>query len=299
MNLRNKKILITGGSGFIGSNLIKKLECLGAQVTVFDKSNGYDIQNEHQLISMVKKKFDAIYHLAAFSGPTQSNLEKIKSFEINTLSTINLCQLIAKQSSGTKLIISSSRLEYGIPQYLPVDEKHPTKPTSVYGLSKLTATQFAQMCYLKYNLDVCVFRTSNVYGPHNKQKFSGYNIINHFIDLALQNQTLKIYGNGNQRRDYIYVEDLVDVFISALVPKSSGQIYNLGYGRGIEFKEMVKLIIKKTGKGRIAYEKWPDNFESVETGSYISDIGKVKKELGFKPLVNFKTGIDKTLEQSL
>lgn len=299
MNFKGKKILVTGGSGFIGTNLQRKLKEHKAYFEVFDKANGQDIENEKQVASFVKKRFDVIFHLAGTSGSVESNLSPQKSLKINTFATVNLCEQIAKYSPKTKLIISSSRLEYGNPQYLPVDEKHPTIPTSAYGLSKLLATQMALIYNKNSGLDVVIFRTSNVYGPHKTNQFPGYNVINYFIDLVLKNKTLTVYGDGKQKRDYIYVDDLVEAFIlAATCTRSSGQIYNLGFGSGIEFRQMVKLIVKVAKRGKIKFSKWPEDFEEVETGSYISDIAKIKKDLGFTPKTSFEEGIAKTLKIS-
>lgn len=296
MNLKGEKILVTGGSGFIGTNLQRKLKEYNARFEVFDKTNGQNIENEKQVASFVKKKFHIIFHLAGTSGSTASNADPQKSFRVNTFATVNLCEQIAKYSPKTKLVISSSRLEYGKPQYLPVDEKHPTIPTSVYGLSKLTATQMALIYNRNFGLDVVIFRASNVYGPHKISQFSGYNVTNYFIDLALKDKTLTVYGDGKQIRDYIYVDDMVDAFIlAALSPKSNGQVYNLGFGEGIEFRKMAQLIIKIAKRGKIKFLKWPKDFKEVETGSYISDISKIKTELGFKPRIDFAQGIKNTL----
>ena len=295
MNFKGKRILVTGGSGFIGINLIKKLKELGAQIENFDLLQGFDIQNEKQLESTAKKKFEIIYHLAGFSGSSQSNLSGSKCFKINTLATANLLEFLAKYSPLTKLIISSSRLEYGKPVYLPVNEDHPTNPTSFYGLSRLLATQMALNYHRSNKLDVVILRTSNVYGPHTASKFGGYNIINHFIDLAKEDKTLTIYGQGEQQRDYLYIDDLIEAFLLTLTPRSSGQIYNLGYGTGIKFKDMAKLIIKIVGRGNLKFVKWPKNYQEVETGSYITDITKIKKELDFVPKVDFEEGILKTI----
>lgn len=293
------RVLITGGSGFIGSNSITRLQKLGAYIENFDLSQNKNIQDEKQLAQAVKRKFDVIYHLAGFSGSSESNKNIEKSFKVNTFATVNLCKLLAKYSPKTKLVISSSRLEYGVPQYLPVDENHPTIPTSAYGLSKLAAAQMALIYHQQDNLDVTVFRTSNVYGPHQSARFGGYNVINHFIDLAQENKEIRIFGDGNQLRDYLYIDDLVDAFILALSPRSSGKIYNLGFGQGIKFKEMVQLIVEKVERGKIRFAPWPETFQQVETGSYISDISKIKKELGFSPKIDFKEGIIKTLRSNL
>src|SRR3989344_5793064 len=290
------RVLITGGTGFIGTHLEKRLQDLQAKVEIFDLSNGDDICDFQKVKATARKKFDVIYHLAGFSGSKESNENIEECFKINTIATVNLMKSLAKFSSSSKLVISSSRLEYGRPQYLPVDEKHPTLPISAYGLSKLIATQMALIHHKLNGLKITVFRTSNVYGPHLLSKFSGYNIINHFIDIAKNNGTLTIYGDGEQLRDYIFVDDLVEAFILAGGKNASGEIYNLGFGKGIKLKDMAKMIIKAVGIGRIVYKQWPKDYKEVETGSYISDISKIKRELGFKPKIDFETGDRKTLK---
>ncbi len=153
---------------------------------------------------------------------------------------------------------------------------------------------FVAIYQKKNNLDITIFRTSNVYGPHSNAFFKGYNVVNHFIDLANKNQVLTIFGDGEQERDYLYIDDLIDAFLLAISPKATGQIYNLGFGNGIRFKEMVKLIIKMVGKGSLKLVKWAKEFESIETGSYVTDINKIKKELGFTPKIDFVEGIKRT-----
>lgn len=298
MSLKNKKILVTGGNGFIGSNLVSKLQLLGGMVDIYDLSNGNDILDYINLQSFIKKKYHIIYHLSGFSGSAKSSFEKSKSFNINSFATAKLCELITIYSPDTKLIISGSRLEYGVPLYLPVDEEHPTLPNSIYGLTRLIASQIVMSFNKKSKLNATIIRTSNVYGPHPRTKFQGYNVINNFIDLALQNKDLTIYGEGKQIRDYIYIDDLVEAFILSSKQKANGQIYNLGYGKGISFNEMIKLICKITGKGKLNYRQWPKESKEVETGDYISDISKIKKDLGFTPKTNFREGIEKTLKAS-
>ena len=298
MNLKNKKILITGGAGFIGSYLNKKLIEHGSITDIFDVSYGNDICDEKQLKKYVKKKFNVIYHLAGFSGSSESNLDQLNCIKTNTLASILLCELVIKYSPETKLIFSSSRLEYGVPQYLPVDEKHPTIPTSAYGLSKLATTQMALIYHKNNYLKVTIFRTSNVYGPHPKHGFAGYNVINHFIDIAKRNESLTIFGNGEQLRDYIFIDDMVESFILAAGSNTVGEVYNIGFGQGIKFKDMAKLIIKKVGKGKLKFVKWPEKYISVETGSYVTNINKYTKATGFKPEIGFEEGIKRTIKGS-
>lgn len=296
MNLKRKKILVTGGKGFIGTNLVEKLSKKGALVTTFDLSDGFDIQNESQLKDFIKRKFDVIYHLAGLSGTKTSNESKLEFIKSNTLASITLFNLVIKYSPKTKLIVSSSRLEYGNPRYLPVNENHPVLPTTVYGLSKLATTQLAIIYNQKNDLDVAIFRTSNTYGPHPNSEYSGYNVINYFVNLAHANKILNIYGEGEQERDYIFIDDLIDAFLLAIKDRAKGKIYNLGFGKGIKIRDMAKIILEKVGKGKLKFVKWPDDLKLIETGSYISDLAKIKKELGFSPKVSFEEGIERTIK---
>lgn len=298
MSFRGIKIIVTGGSGFIGSNLIKSLKKKNAEVFNFDKSTGYDITNAKQIENTVRNKFDIIYHLAAFSGGQNSNQNSLECFEINTIATIKMFESILQFSPQTKIILSSSRLEYGNPVYLPVDEKHPTHPTSVYGLSKLASTLTALILNKTNKLRVTIFRTSNVYGPHQEGNFKGYNLVNYFIDQAKEDKDLVIFGDGNQERDYLHIDDLVSAFELAAINPTEGQIFNLGSGAGIKFKDMARDITKLVGKGSIKFVQWPKDFKQVETGSYISNIEKIKK-IGFSPKISFKRGLEQTIKEQI
>lgn len=298
MNLSDKRILVTGGRGFIGKHLIKRLTGLGAEVESFDIEDGQDITKESLVKKTIRKGYNFIYHLAAFSGNQKSLKNNDLCFRINTLATVSMLNAIVKSSPKTKIIISSSRLEYGSPMYLPVDEKHPTLPTSPYGLSKLLASQMAEVFLKTGNLNYTIFRTSNVYGPHKDSRFLGFNVINYFIDLAKKNDTLKIFGKGDQLRDYLYIDDLIDAFLLATEQKADHQIYNLGYGRKISLIEMARLIVSAVGGGRVSRIEWPNDWKSLETGSYVTNIHKIERELGFKPKTSFLDGIKKTINSS-
>jgi len=299
MNLTGKRILITGSEGFIGAALQERLQKLGYKVSGYDIAKGDDIADAEKLEKIVRKKFDVIYHLAGFSGSNKSNSDVQKCFGLNSIATANLIKLILEYSPKTKLILSGSRLEYGKPQYLPVDENHPTTPNSAYGISKLASTQLALVFARSHNLKTTIFRTSNVYGPHKKGSFKGYNVINYFIDEAKKGNTLTVFGDGKQTRDYIYIEDLVEAFVKGLQKEADGQIYNLGYGQPIEFVRMIKSIVKTVGKGKVKFIKWPPDFKGVETGSYVSNIGKIKKDLGFVPKTDFARGIKLTVQNGI
>jgi len=296
MKLYAKNILITGSQGFIGTNLQNYLQNLGARVTGFDKELGDDILDITKVETQIKKGFDVIFQLAGYSGSTYSNSDIKSCFDLNSIATAHIIKSILTHSPNTKLILSGSRLEYGKPQHLPVDENHPTNPNSAYGISKLIATELALVFAKSDGLKTTIFRTSNVYGSHKNSNFKGYNVINYFIDLAKKGGTIKIFGDGSQIRDYIYIDDLVDAFCRGIDSKADGQIYNLGYGKPIKFADMARTIVKTVSRGKIKFVKWPHDYKSVETGDYISDITKIKDQLEFSPHVNFAEGILKTVQ---
>lgn len=303
---KNKKVLVIGGTGFIGSNLVAHLGKLGCRLWAFTRSKrGFfdgcyycqgDIAESQEVGKIIKNKFDLIFHCAGFSGQTSSERKPFISFRNNVLGTINLLKSVKKYSNQTKIIFTNSRLEYGRAQYLPVDENHSTKPMSFYGIDKLLSTLYALQYFKIFKIPVVIFRISNVYGPHQNFHFSSYNVINYFIDLASRGQNLIIFGKGEQVRDYLYIDDLIEVLLLAGIKrKAEGQVYNVGWGRSIKFKQMIKIIASKTNV-KIKYISWPSNYRKIETGSYISDIRKIKNHLGWYPKIKPEQGIELCLK---
>jgi len=297
----NKNILIIGGSGFIGTNLAKKLIQLDSKVSLFQRvkiqhdpvfSYYYgDITNNSKLKKIVKQNFDIIFHCAGFSGEINNQNNPEKSIQINYLATRDLLDFIHQYSPTTKTVICSSRLEYGKSTTKNVNENHPTRPIGFYGISKLLSTVYTSHMHQKHNLPVTILRISNVYGSSSPFKFEHYNIINHFINQAKNKKNLIVYGKGNQIRDYLYIDDLINALLLAgISKKANGQIYNVGFGKGIRFKTMVKKIGAQAGV-KVQYKSWPADYASVETGNYVSNIKKIKSHLNWQPKISFDQGI--------
>ena len=236
-SLKHKKILVFGGSGFLGSHLLKRLP--------HASDTGVDITDQSAVFNLIKQGWDIIVNLAGISGTPINSRQIMVSFEVNVIGSLNLLEASRQLPHPPILFFSNSRQEYGRPQYLPVDELHPTHPTNLYGIHKLAVTHLAQLYHQTYDLPTIIFRTSNVYGKSPTNKPVNYNIVN---------QWLNAYG----------------------------QIFNIGSGQGQSLLSMAKTIAKSTG-AKIIKKPWPPDWQSVETGDYISDISKAKRILHWHP----------------
>jgi nucleoside-diphosphate-sugar epimerase len=200
-----------------------------------------------------------------------------------------------KYNPKAVILHSGSRLQFGEIKKNPVDELHPLQPKTPYALNKTAAENMYKYYYNVHNIQGILFRIANPYGPRSQMKHNKYSLINWFIRLAMENKTIKIFGSGNQIRDYIYVEDLADAFILASVSSNCfGETFNVGSGKGTKFKDMVKTILSIVGSGKSESVPWPDNYINVETGDYITNTNKFSKATGWKPSVDFHKGIENT-----
>lgn len=267
-SLKHKKILVFGGSGFLGSHLLKRLP--------HASDTDVDITNQSAVFNLIKQGWDIIINLAGISG-TAINKPQI-GFEVNVIGSLNILEASSKLKHKPVIFFSNSRQEYGKPVYLPVDENHPTNPTNLYGVYKLASTHLAQLYFKTYALPAIVFRTSNVYGLSHAES-SGYNIVNRW----LKSNTITVFGTGRQKRDYLFIDDWIDAVTKALtIPAAYGQIFNIGLGRGHTLLSLAKTISRSTG-AKIITKPWPPEWKAVETGSYVSDITKAEKIIGWQP----------------
>lgn len=281
-SLKHKKVLVFGGSGFLGSHLLKRLPNA--------LNTGVDITNQSVVVNLIKQGWNIIINLAGISGTTESHHDI--SFEVNVIGSLNILEACRQAKIKPLILFSNSRQEYGRPQHLPVDELHPTNPTNLYGVHKLAVTHLAQLYYQTYNLPTIVFRTSNVYGPSPDSQKHDYNIINQW----LKGRFITIFGAGRQKRDYLFIDDWVSAVIAALTtPKAHGQIFNIGYGQGSSLSSMARTIAKFTG-AKIISKPWPQDWQSVETGNYVSNISKAKRILRWQPQTEFIAGVKKIHE---
>lgn len=304
--MKDKRVAVVGSTGFIGKHLVRRLLRSRVQVLSIARRNlelpgithvKADIRKQGTIDKIISTKPDTLILLAGISGQTNTETHEKESSSVNVIAQIAILDAVAKNLPRCHVIFSSSRLEYGKPQYLPVDESHPTSPLSAYGRQKKQVTEYCLKLYKSRGLPVTILRTSNVYGPHPIGTKPTYNIVNYFIDQVLYNETVSIYGKGGQLRDQLYIDDFVAAVMSTLnSPRSLGQVYNVGSGVGIPIIKIANLIIKFAGKGRIKTIPWPTEEKLVETGDYVSDIRKITRDLGWRPRITIEEGIKKTLK---
>ena len=306
------KVLITGGLGFIGSNLATILS-RDNEVVILDNLNPLYGGNEFNLfdanmnnIKIVKgdvrdkellfeliKGCDIVYHFAAQVSYIDSLNMVYEDSDVNSISTLNILESIRKINNNILVFYTSSRLVYGKVDTLVNEECH-TVPTGIYATHKLTSERYLDIYQRNYGIPYIIVRLANPYGIKQQMKHSKYSMVGWFIRQALEGNTIKIFGDGSQKRDYIYIEDIISAILT-LTNNNYNNIYNLGYGSSIMFREMVEKIVNIVGNGKIEYIEWPQNYEKIETGNFEIDNTKLKLT-GWSPLNSFEQGIHKTYD---
>lgn len=311
----NKKILITGGAGFIGSSLAHALVRLGAKVTILDAmlplygGNLFnlegirdkvefisgDIRDKDLMLKIVVGQ-DYIFNLAAQVSYIDSKNEPFLDLDINCFGHMTVLEAVKDVSPNSRVIFSSSRMVYGKIQTTPVGEDHPTEPLSLYGIHKLTGEKYYRYYHDTFGLDTLVVRIPNPYGPRQQMKHNKYSIVGWFLRQSLDGETITVFGDGKQEMDYIYIDDVVLGLLCVAEKGLSGEVYNLGTEERVTLVEMVDTILKEVGTGEKKYVLWPENFEKNKTGSYIAGISKIKRDTGWKARITIKEGIKKMVE---
>ena len=313
--LKDKCVLITGGLGFIGSNLAQRLVQEGARVTIYDaKLAPYgwneaniaeirdkvelihaDVRDRDQLAQAAAGK-DLIYHLAAQVGREISMENPELDTDINCFGTLNLCRICSEFDRPVKVVYAGSRGQIGEPVYLPVDEDHPTLPTDVYGINKLAAEKYLLLYGHVHGFPVVSLRLNNVYGPRCQMQHGYYGILNWFIRQVMTGQPIPVYGDGLQTRDYVYIDDVVDAFVRAgIEPAADQQVYFIGSGTETLFLDMVKSVIDHVGGGRYEHVPFPRQRESIDIRKFVVSTKKFRKATGWQPRFDLSAGVEKTV----
>ncbi len=313
---RGKKILISGGLGFIGSNLAIRLVEYGSNVTIIDslipeyggnfrniepvkdkvKINISDVRDEHSMHHLIQGQ-DIFFNLAGQTSHLDSMKNPFADLEINTRAQLSILEACKKYNPTVKIIFASTRQLYGHPQYLPVDESHPLVPVDVNGINKLSGEMYHLLYNKVYGIQSTVLRLTNTYGPRMRIRDARQTFLGIWIRNLLENKPLTIYGDGSQLRDYNFIDDVVDAFLLVAGSGScNGSVFNLGNDNPVSLKNTAEIMIGQNKTGSYIFTPFPDDLKKIDIGDFYSDYRKIKKSLGWTPNITFSEGIIKTLE---
>jgi UDP-glucose 4-epimerase len=310
-----KKILITGGLGFIGSNLARRLVELEAQVLLVDslipeyggnifnvadiesclKTNIADVRDEYGMRYLVRGQ-DYIFNLAGQTSHTDSMTDPYTDLEINARSQLSILEACRHGNPSAKIIFASTRQLYGKPQYLPVDERHPQEPVDVNGINKMAGEWYHIVYNNVYGLQTVSLRLTNTYGPRMRIKDARQTFVGWWIRQLLEGETLQIFGDGLQVRDFNYVDDVVEAMLLVAVNETAnGQIYNLGSDDPINLLNLAKLMIELNGGGKYKIVPFPPDRKVIDIGDFYGDYRKIRSKLNWRPRVDLREGLARTL----
>lgn len=318
MNTNNdfisKNILITGGLGFIGSNLTRRLVEMGTNVTLVDSLipeyggnrfnisgienqvhiNISDVRDTHSMKYLVQKQ-DYLFNLAGQTSHLDSMQDPYTDLEINCRAQLSILETCRQCNPDIKIIFASTRQIYGKPDYLPVDEKHLLRPTDVNGINKMAGEWYHILYNNVYGIRSCALRLTNTYGPCMRVKDARQTFLGIWIRLLLENKPFEVWG-GEQLRDFTYVDDAVDALLMAATKEeANGRVYNLGGCEVISLQELAELLIKVNGSGEFQVRNFPDDRKRIDIGDYYADDKLILSELGWSPKVDLKEGLTRSL----
>jgi UDP-glucose 4-epimerase len=310
-----KRVLITGGLGFIGSNLARRLVDAGAHVTLVDslipeyggnlfnidgiedrlQVNIADVRDPHSMAYLVQDR-DYLFNLAGQTSHMDSMSDPNTDLEINCRAQLSILEACRNQNPRIKIVFASTRQIYGKPDHLPVDESHPVRPVDVNGINKMAGERYHILYNNVYGIAACSLRLTNTYGPRMRVKDARQTFLGVWIRLVVEEKPFEVWG-GEQLRDFTYVDDAVDaLLLAASSDKANGRVFNLGGGRALSLKELADLIVNINGAGRYTIRSFPPDRKQIDIGDYYSDFASIRQVLGWEPRVSEEEGVTATLE---
>jgi UDP-glucose 4-epimerase len=309
-----RNILITGGLGFIGSNLARRLVDLGANVTLIDslipeyggnlfniagledrvRVNISDVRDEHSMHYLVQG-YDYLFNLAGQTSHMDSMQNPYTDLEINCRAQLSILEACRKYNPEIKIVFASTRQIYGKPDYLPVDEKHLLRPVDVNGINKMAGEWYHILYNNVYDLRACALRLTNTYGPRMRVKDARQTFLGIWIKLLVEGKPFEVW-DGHQLRDFTFVDDAVDAFLlMAANEEANGKVFNLGEEHVISLKELADLLIEVNEGGEYRLRDFPTDRKRIDIGDYYADFNFIRSVLGWEPTVSLREGLARTL----
>ena len=309
------KVLITGGLGFIGSNLARALVAQGARVTLVDSlipqygGNPYNIDDIREAVTVnvcdVRDPFamayllqgkDYLFNLAGQTSHMDSMSDPQTDLAINAAAQLSILEACRKANPDIKIVFASTRQLYGKPDYLPVDEKHPIRPVDVNGINKLAGEWYHLLYNNVYDIRACALRLTNTYGPGMRIKDAKQTFLGVWVRLLVEGKPIKVFGDGMQLRDFNYVDDCVEALLLAgASDAANGKVYNLGSTEVVALKALAKLMLELGYGGTYELVAFPPERKAIDIGDYYSDFSFITRELGWVPKVNLAEGLQRTM----
>jgi len=307
------RVLITGGLGFIGSNLARRLNSLGADITVVDSllpdygGNRYnvegisdqlqinisDVRDTHSLRSLVQGK-DYLFNLAGQTSHLDSMLNPMPDLEINCQAQLSILETCRVHNPRIKIVFASTRQIYGRPDHLPVAESHPLNPVDVNGINKMAGEKYHLLYNDIHGIPATALRLTNTIGPRMRIKDARQTFVGLWVRQILEGQPISVWG-GQQLRDFTDVEDAVDAFLLAAAnPSTNGQVYNLGGSEVVDLISVAKLMVEVNGSGKYEIRDFPADRRAIDIGDYYGDFSKIRTALGWTPKRSLRETVEST-----
>jgi UDP-glucose 4-epimerase len=315
-SFEKKRVLITGGLGFIGSTLAHRLVTLGARVSVVDADDpatGANRFNLDDILGQVDLHIadlrstgviddlvagqDYLFNLAGQVSHVGSMQAPMQDLEINAGCQLSIIEACLKHNPGIRIVYAGTRQIYGRARSLPVDEAHPIDPVDFNGISKRAGELYHLVAQRVYGLHACSLRMTNVYGPRMRCRDERQTFLGLWIRRLIEGSPIPVYGSGTQLRDLNFVEDVVDALLLAVTnPSSDGQVYNLGSSEAIRLLDLANLMIEVAGGGACEMLPFPEARRRIDIGDYHGNYEKIRHQLGWQPQVSLREGLTRTID---
>lgn len=307
-------MLITGGLGFIGSNLARRLVDEGARVTLADslipeyggnlaniagieervRVNISDVRDEHSMQQLVRG-VDYVFNLAGQTSHMDSMRDPFTDLDINCRAQLFILEACRRSSPGVKVVFAGTRQVYGRPDRLPVDERHLQQPVDVNGVNKMAGEWYHIVYHHAFGLRTCSLRLTNTYGPRMRVRDARQTFVGIWIRRLLESEPFEVW-DGGQLRDFTYVDDAVDALLrAAATDGTDGEVYNLGGDGPITLQQLAQLLVDVNGGGSFCTRPYPPDYKRIDIGSYFADDSRFRAATGWEPRVRLRDGLARTL----
>ncbi|HEU0184997.1 MAG TPA: NAD-dependent epimerase/dehydratase family protein [Blastocatellia bacterium] len=309
-----RRVLITGGLGFIGSNLARRLASVGARVLLVDslipeyggnlfniagveplvQVNISDVRDAYSMCYLVQGQ-DYLFNLAGQTSHMDSMYDPDTDLEINCRAQLSILEACRKYNPSIKVVFASTRQLYGKPNYLPVDERHLGRPVDVNGINKMAGEWYHILYNNVYGVRACALRLTNTYGPGMRVKDARQTFLGLWIKTLIEKEPFEVW-EGHQLRDFTYVDDAVDAFLMAAGSEAAnGEVFNLGGDCVISLNELAELLVKVNGGGEFMRLSYPPDRKRIDIGDYYADFSRISSMLGWRPATPLSEGLSRTI----